>query len=183
LFDGKKAYGKFLGQKRIFELKKEDYEKLVRGTKHFRDRRLVVFDRIEKIQKVIVVYPNKNKMILRRPLASLFGGTDKNSWEFVNLKEKKVNIAEVDGFLNRLKDLEYEDLSIDKSEYDFDNFRMIVSLFGKNEKKLATITFAKSNDKKHLIARRDFSKTEVLPVKRRFNESRFPKTIKDWIRE
>ena len=80
LFDGKKAYGKFLGQKRIFELKKEDYEKLVRGTKHFRDRRLVVFDRIEKIQKVIVVYPNKNKMILRRPLASLFGGTDKNSW-------------------------------------------------------------------------------------------------------
>ena len=183
LFDGKKAYGKFLGKKRIFELKKEDYEKLVRGTKHFRDRRLVVFDRIEKIQKVIVVYPNKNKMILRRPLASLFGGTDKNSWEFVNLKEKKVNIAEVDGFLNRLKDLEYEDLSIDKSEYDFDNFRMIVSLFGKNEKKLATITFAKSNDKKHLIARRDFSKTEVLPVKRRFNESRFPKTIKDWIRE
>ena len=183
LFDGKKAYGKFVGQKRIFLLNKKDYEKITRRTKYFRDRRLVVFDSIEKIQKVIVEYPDSKKMVLRRPLAGLFGGTDKNSWEFTNLKEKKVNVAEVDSFLNRLKDLEYEDSGINKDEYDFDSYRMTVSLFGKNEKKLRTIIFAKSKNKDYLIARRGISKTEVLPVKRRYNESTFPKTIKDWIKE
>ena len=183
LLDGKKAYGKFVGQERIFMLKKKDYEKITRRTKYFRDRRLIVFDSIEKIQKLIVAYPDGKKMILRRPLAGLFGGTDKNSWEFTNLKEKKVNVAEVDGFLNRLKDLEYEESDIGKNEYDFDNYRMTVTLYGKNENKLRTIIFAKSKNKDYLIARRGFSKTEVLPVKRRYNESRFPKTIKDWIKE
>ena len=183
LMDDKKAYGKFVGQNRIFLLNKKDYKKIVRGTKYFRDRRLVVFDKIENIKKIKVTYPDGNKMVLRRPLAGLFSGTDSNSWEFANIKGKEVSIAEVDGFLNRLKDIEYEDLKIDKNEYDFNDYRMTVSLFGKNEKKLRTIVFAKSKNKDHLIARRDFSKTEVLPVKRRFNESRFPKAIKDWIKE
>jgi len=195
LLDGKRAYGKFEDQKRVFLLDKKDYEKIVRTPEYFKDRRLVVFEKSENIRKLVVSYPDGKKMILRRPIAGLFSGTDNYSWEianseFIKIKDKKVdikgqkvNIGEVDGFLNRLKDIEYEDKKINKDEYDFKNYRMIVSLYGKGEKKLNAIVFAKSRNKVHMIARRDSSKTEILPFKRQYNESRFPVKIQDWIQE
>jgi len=168
LDDRKRAYGRIQGEKRIFAIKKEDYDKITKTPYFLSERRLLSYGKDEEITEVAARFPDESSMRLER-----FG----EKWRFLSPKRGRAESGSVDDLVSALRDFEKEGEAKPGEAPDFKDF--IVELSGKDirHEKWGPFTFARKEGSEFLYVR---AGGKIYRMKKKFNEDKLPTALKSW---
>ena len=167
----KRAYGRIRGEKRIFALKKEDYDKITKTPYFLSERRLLRYEKNTEITEVTARFPNDTSMKLER-----FG----EAWRFVSPEGMEAESGNVEDLIGALRDFEREGEAKPGEAPDFKDF--IVELSGKDVRHGAwgPYRFAEKAGSEFFYLREG---GKVYRITRKWNEDKLPKSLKDWEKE
>ena len=166
-----RAYGRIPGQKRIFAIKKEDYDKITKPSYFLSERRLLLYGKDGEITEIAARFPDESSMELER-----FG----EKWRFLSPKGKEAESGNVEDLIGALRDFEKEGEAEPGEAPDFKDF--IVDLSGKDirHEKWGPFKFAGKEGSEFLYVKAD---GKIYRMKRKFNEEKLPKSLKNWEKE
>ncbi len=167
-----RAYGRIDGEKRLFGVKKEDYEKVTKTAYFLSDRRLVNYAKDSDITEVTARFPDKSTARVER-----FG----EGWRFLSPAGVEAESGNVEDLVSALRDFEREGEADPGEAPDFKRF--IVELSGKDVRHgtWGPFRFAHKEGSEFLYLREGDGK--VYRVKKKFNEDKLPKSLKSWEKE
>ena len=171
LKDKKRAYGRIQGEKRLFAIKKEDYDKITKTSYFLSERRMVLYAKDAEITEVTARFPDRSSMTLER-----FG----QGWRFLSPEGKEAEPGNVDDLISALRDFEREGEAKPGEAPDFKDF--IVELSGKDIRhaKWGPFRFAGKAGSEFLYVREG---GKVYRMIKKYNEIKLPKSLKDWEKE
>ena len=166
-----RAYGRIRGEKRIFALKKEDYDKITKTPYFLSERRLLRYTKDTEITEVTARFPNDTSMKLER-----FG----QAWRFVSPEGMEAESGNVEDLIGALRDFEREGEAKSGEAPDFKDF--IVELSGRDVRHGAwgPYRFAEKAGSEFFYLREG---GKVYRITRKWNEDKLPKSLKDWEKE
>ncbi len=164
----KRAYGRIQGEKRLFAIKKEDYDKLTKTPYFLSERRLLLYAKDEEITEVTARFPDKSSMKLER-----FG----DSWRFLSPEGREAEPGNVNDLVGALRDFEREGEAEPGEAPDFKDF--IVELSGRDIRhgEWGPFRFA-GKEGSEFMYMREGGKT--YRITKKWNEDKLPKSLKDW---
>ena len=171
LGDKGKAYGRIEGEKRLFALKKEDYDKITKTPYFLSERRMLRYGNEDEITEVSARFPDKSFMKLER-----FG----ESWRFIFPAGKEAEPGNVDDLIGALRDFEREGEAGPGEAPDFKDF--IVELSGRDIRhgEWGPFRFAAQEGSEFLYVR---AGGKVYRMIKKYNEDNLPRSLKDWEKE
>ena len=171
LKDKKRAYGRIKGEKRLFALKKEDYDKIAKTPYFLSERRLLLHAKDEEITEVTARFPDKSFMKLER-----FG----QNWRFVSPEGMEAESGNVEDLIGGLRDFEREGEAKPGEAPDFKDF--IVELSGRDIRHgtWGPYRFADKKGSSFFYLREG---GKVYRITKKYNEDKLPKSLKDWEKE
>ena len=171
LKDKKRAYGRMEGEKRLFAIKKEDYDKITKTPYFLSERRLLLYGKDLEITEVTARFPHKSFMKLER-----FG----QGWRFVSPEGKEAEPGNVNDLVGALRDFEREGEAKPGEAPDFKDF--IVELSGRDIRhgEWGPFRFAGKEGSEFLYVREG---DKTYRVMKKYNEDKLPKSLKDWEKE
>ena len=171
LAEEKRAYGRFEGEKRLFALKKEDYDKITKTPYFLSERRMLLYAKDDEITEVTARFPDQSYMKLER-----FGET----WRFVSPEGKEAEPGNVNDLVSALRDFEREGEAKPGEAPDFKDF--IVELSGADIRhgRWGPFRFADKEGSAFFYVREG---GKVYRINRKWNEDKLPKSLKDWEKE
>ncbi len=171
LKDKNRAYGRIDDEKRLFAIRKEDYDKITKTPYFLSERRLVVYEKDEEITQVMARFPDESSMRLER-----FG----EKWKFLAPEGKKIEFSKVDNLIGALRDFEKEGEAELGEVPDFKNF--IVELSGKDirHERWGPFIFARKAGSPFIYVREG---GKIYRMKKGFNEDNLPKSVESWEKE
>lgn len=171
LKEEKRAYGRIEGEKRLFALKKEDYDKITKTPYFLSERRMLLYAKDDEITEVTARFPNQSFMKLER-----FG----EAWRFVSPEGMEAESGNVEDLIGALRDFEREGEAKPGEAPDFKDF--IVELSGKDVRhgKWGPFRFAEKEGSEFFYVREG---GKVYRITRKWNEDKLPKSLKDWEKE
>ena len=171
LTEEKRAYGWIEGEKRLFAVKKEDYDKITKTPYFLSERRMLLYAKDTDITEVTARFPNQSFMKLER-----FGET----WRFVSPEGKEAEPGNVNDLVSALRDFEREGEAKPGEAPDFKDF--IVELSGKDIRHgtWGPFRFADKEGSAFFYVRES---GKVYRITKKWNEDKLPKSLKDWEKE
>ena len=171
LEEKKRAYGRIEGEKRLFAVKKEDYDKITKTPYFLGERRLLLYAKDTEITEVTARFPDKSLMKLER-----FGDT----WRFLSPEGREAEPGNVNDLVGALRDFEREGEAKPGEAPDFKDF--IVELSGRDIRhgEWGPFRFADKPDSEFLYLREG---GKVYRITKKWNEDKLPKSLKDWEKE
>ncbi|MDE0333030.1 MAG: DUF4340 domain-containing protein [Nitrospinae bacterium] len=171
LKEEKRAYGRIEGQKRLFAVKKEDYDKITKTPYFLSERRLLLYAKDDEITEVTARFPNKSFMKLER-----FG----EGWRFLSPEGREAEPGNVNDLVGGLLDFEREGEAKPGEAPDFKDF--IVELSGRDIRhgEWGPFRFAAREGSDFLYLREG---GKVYRITKKWNEDKLPKSLKDWEKE
>ena len=171
LEEKKRAYGRIEGEKRLFAIKKEDYDKLTKTPYFLSERRVLLYTKDDEITEVTARFPDQSVMKLER-----FG----DSWRFVSPEGKEAEPGNVNDLVGALRDFEREGEAGPGEAPDFKDF--IVELSGRDIRHggWGPFRFADKEGSEFMYMREG---GKVYYITKKWNEDKLPKSLKDWEKE
>ena len=171
LDDKKRAYGRIDGEKRLFAVKKEDYDKLTKTPYFLSERRLLLYAKDVDITEVTARFPDNSSMKLER-----FG----DSWRFLSPEGREAEPGNVNDLVGALRDFEREGEAEPGESPDFKDF--IVELSGRDIRHgtWGPFRFAGKEGSAFMYVREG---GKVYRITKKWNEDKLPKSLKDWEKE
>lgn len=171
LAEEKRAYGRIEGEKRLFAVKKEDYDKITKTPYFLSERRMLLYAKDTDITEVTARFPDNSFMKLER-----FGET----WRFVSPEGKEAEPGNVNDLVGALRDFEREGEAKPGEAPDFKDF--IVELSGRDIRHGAwgPFRFATKKGSAFFYVREG---GKVYRISKKWNEDKLPKSLKDWEKE
>ncbi len=166
-----RAYGQIEGEKRLFAIKKEDYDKITKTPYFLSERRLLLYAKDEEITEVTARFPDNSSVNLER-----FGG----GWRFVAPEGREAEPGNVEDLIGALRDFEREGEAKPGEAPDFKEF--IVELSGRDIRhgKWGPFRFANKEGSEFIYVRES---GKVYRITKKWNEDKLPKSLKDWEKE
>ncbi len=167
----KRAYGRVEGEKRLFAVKKEDYDKITKTPYFLSERRLLLYAKDAEITEVTARFPNQSSMKLER-----FGG----GWRFLSPEGREAEPGNVEDLVGALRDFEREGEAKPGEAPDFKDF--IVELSGRDIRhgEWGPFRFAGKEGSEFIYVREG---GKVHRITKKWNEDKLPKSLKDWEKE
>ncbi len=171
LNDKKRAYGRIDGEKRLFAVKKEDYDKLTKTPYFLSERRLLLYAKDVDITEVTARFPDNSSMKLER-----FG----DSWRFLSPEGREAEPGNVNDLVGALRDFEREGEAKPGEAPDFKDF--IVELSGRDIRHgtWGPFRFADKEGSAFMYVREG---GKVYRITKKWNKDKLPKSLKDWEKE
>ena len=171
LEEEKRAYGRIEGEKRLFAVKKEDYDKITKTPYFLSERRLLLYAKDTEITEVTARFPDNSSMKLER-----FG----EGWRFVSPEGREAEPGNVEDLVGALKDFEREGEAKPGEAPDFKDF--IVELSGRDIRHGAwgPFRFADKPGSEFMYMREG---GKVYRITKKWNEDKLPRSLKDWEKE
>lgn len=171
LEEKKRGYGRIEGEKRLFAVKKEDYDKITKTPYFLSERRLLLYAKDTDISEVTARFSNKSSMMLER-----FG----EGWRFVSPEGREAEPGNVNDLISALRDFEREGEAKPGEAPDFKDF--IVEFSGRDIRhgQWGPFRFAAKKGSEFLYVREG---GKVYRITKKWNEDKLPKSLKDWEKE